>query len=470
MAGVISYGTHVPVHRLDAAAVRAAHGAGGGQGRRAVACFDEDTTTMGVEAARRALAGDLLAPSWIWFATSRPAYLEKTNAAAIHAALGLPRDVGATDVAGAVRSGAGALRAALQSPAPALAVLSDIRVGAPNGPDELGGGDGAAAFVATGGDEPVVAELIGSGAATEEHLDRWRLPEAAVPRRWEESFGAKISAGLAADATATALAAAGVAADDVRHLVVAAANPRARRAVARAAGVPAEALVDLAGEIGAAGAADAGLGLVAALDRAAAGETIVLLAVGDGVEALVFRATELLAERRAQAADPLARQLAAAREGLPYGRYLSWRGLIDVEPPRKAAPAPPAAPVAHRRRAWKFGIEATRCRACGTRQLPPQRVCHACRAVDRMDREPMREVRGRLVAHTVDRLAWSPSPPAVFGVVDFDGGGRAELELTETAPEDLVPGRRVALTFRVMATRDGQHNYFWKARPVMEED
>ena len=52
MRGIISYGAYVPYHRLDRGAIAEALGAGGGRGTRAVANYDEDTTSMGVEAGR----------------------------------------------------------------------------------------------------------------------------------------------------------------------------------------------------------------------------------------------------------------------------------------------------------------------------------------------------------------------------------------------------------------------------------
>ena len=54
-AGIVAYGGYVPTYRLDRAAITAALGTGGGRGQRAVASFDEDTTSMAVEAARIAL-------------------------------------------------------------------------------------------------------------------------------------------------------------------------------------------------------------------------------------------------------------------------------------------------------------------------------------------------------------------------------------------------------------------------------
>ena len=55
MPGIAAYGAYVPYYRLQRAAIGAALGSGGGKGTRAVASFDEDATSMGVEAARIAM-------------------------------------------------------------------------------------------------------------------------------------------------------------------------------------------------------------------------------------------------------------------------------------------------------------------------------------------------------------------------------------------------------------------------------
>ncbi|MGH7398206.1 MAG: hydroxymethylglutaryl-CoA synthase, partial [Candidatus Rokuibacteriota bacterium] len=148
MNGIVAYGAYLPYFRLDRKAIGEALGSGGGKGARVVASYDEDTTSMGVEAARAALRGaPRLAPAAIYFATADPAYLDKTNATAIHAALALDESVMAFDMLGSIRSAAGALRAAADAGRPTLAVLSDIRTGLPGGGDEREGGDAAAAFL-----------------------------------------------------------------------------------------------------------------------------------------------------------------------------------------------------------------------------------------------------------------------------------------------------------------------------------
>ena len=71
-----------------------------------------------------------------------------------------------------------------------------------------------------------------------------------------------------------------------------------------------------------------------------------------------------------------------------------------------------------------------------------------------------------VVTFTLDRLSYSQNPPVIFAVVDFDGGGRLPIELTDVDAKDVAIGDRVEMTFRRLSTADGVHNYFWKGRPV----
>jgi hydroxymethylglutaryl-CoA synthase len=95
-------------------------------------------------------------------------------------------------------------------------------------------------------------------------------------------------------------------------------------------------------------------------------------------------------------------------------------------------------------------------------------VCGQCGAVDQMDDEPMAEVKARVATHAVDWLAASLNPPSVAVIIDFDGGGRCQCELTDGDPATVAVGDREEMTFRRLYTTDGVHNYYWKARPARE--
>ncbi|HVU62235.1 MAG TPA: OB-fold domain-containing protein, partial [Mycobacteriales bacterium] len=78
--------------------------------------------------------------------------------------------------------------------------------------------------------------------------------------------------------------------------------------------------------------------------------------------------------------------------------------------------------------------------------------------------------RGTVTTFTIDKLAYSQSPPVVFAVVDFDNGQRLPVELTDVNADEVAIGMRVEMTFRRLFTADGIANYFWKARPTRAED
>ena len=466
MAGIVSYVSYIHYYRLDRRTIGALLGSGGGKGNRAVACYDEDTTSMGVEAGRNALAATVaVKPDSLYFSTSDPAYLDKTNATAIAAALGLPDSTFAVDLGGAVRSGIGAILAATDSSHSTLVVLADARNGLPGSGDEVAGGDAAAAIVF--GAANVLCELVSHASTTAEFLDRWRTPGASASGVWEERFGESEYVPLAAPAVTDALKMANLTIDQIDHVIVTGVHQRAIGVIAKSVGARTGALADdLTSQIGNAGAAAAGLVLADVLDRAGAGETILAISVADGVDAIIWRTTAALAGFRAARTARTVQEQIAGGTALAYPLFLTWKGQLRREPPRRPDPDRPAAPPSARMSAWKYGFNGSRCIPCGTRHLPPMRVCLNCRSVDQMTPERLADVQATIATFTIDRLAFSPSPPVVAAIIDFDGGGRFNCELTDVDPAEVKIGGRVEMTFRRLLTAQGVHNYFWKARPV----
>jgi len=461
--GILAYGAHVPYWRLDRAEIGTFLGVSVGRGYRAVASFDEDAVTMGVAAARSALAvSGVGAPNAIWFSTVAPPYLDKTNASAIHAALRLDVSVPALDFSGAQRSAVGALRTALEGGGSTLVVAADIRAGRPGGTEDGGGGDAAAAvLVGTPDDGPLLAEYLGGATATAEFTDRWRTPGDVHSRTWEDRFGEQAYAPLGRMAWSDALATTDLAAEDVDVAVVTGLHTRAVRKVG--SGLSVAVADDRTSDVGNSGAAHPALLLADVLDAAEPGMVVALVVLADGCEVLLFRTTAELPNRRP--ARSVATQV-AGRADVPYARHLSWRGTIGVEPPNRPEPSRPSASAALRRTDWKHGFVGSTDRASGITHLPSSRVGIGGGEVDDMDPAPMAETMGTVVTFTVDHLAYSPSPPLVFAVVDFDGGGRIAIELTDVDPAEVATGDRVEMTFRRIFTADGLHNYFWKGRPV----
>jgi hydroxymethylglutaryl-CoA synthase len=453
---LLAYGSYVPRFRLARDEIARALGIPSKGGARSVASHDQDATCLGVEAARRAVADGPAEPSSVLFATTAPPYAERTNAAAIHAALDFAPESLAVDLGSSPRSGVAAMLTAAAASTPVLVVAADLRDGLAGSTDEAFSGDAACALLFGTADDgsPPVADVLATASATREYLDRWREPGARHAKVWEERFGVHIHKRLVADVAARALATAGIESADT--VIVSSPSARAVAGARRAFDGAADAELD--GDVGYTGTADAGVRLIAALGRAEEGDTILVLSAADGADAMLLRA------RRAGTA-PVTN---GWREELGYAQFLTWRGVLEREQPRRPDPQAPSAPPAARNTRWKFAFVGSRCDACGSVHLPPQRVCASCHAVDRMSAHPMRDATGRISTFTIDRLAPSPAPPVVDVVVDFDQGGRFSCQLTEADPESVRVGQRVAMTFRRVFEMGGVQNYFWKAR-VLDE-
>ncbi len=367
-AGIVSWGVYLPYWRLRRSAIGEALGTPAGRGTRRVASYDEDTTTMGVEAGRRALAGlEGDRPLDVLFSTPVPGYLDKSNAAVLHAATGLDPAAGAYDVIGSVRSGVAAWRSAeaLATDRRTMAVMSDLRTGLAGGPDERDGGDGAVALIfAPDGDGPVAATTVARGSATSEFLDRWRTPGDIASRTWEERFGQEVAVPLVEAAFADAVKAAGVLPEAVDHLVMAGLNPRAVAAARNALGVRSEAIgSDRLTATGNLGAAHAPFLLADVLDRAEPGALIAVAVVADGADVTLLRVGDAIgdirATRVAAGLRPVAELIEEGRDDLPYTRFLAWRGQLTREPARRPDPERPGAPASWRSGAWKGGFDAS---------------------------------------------------------------------------------------------------------------
>lgn len=466
MTGIISYGAYIPYWRLQRGALASTLGSKGAKGARAVASFDEDTTSMGVEASRIALRGvsKTYLPQSLWFATTEPGYLDKTNANAIHAALSLSNSVSAFDCLGSVKSGLAAMHAAACGNS--MAVLSDIRTGLPGGNDESMGGDGAASFCF--GSENVIAELLSTGTSTSEFVDRWRIPGEKASKQWEERFGEYAYAPLVAVAFNEALEKANLTAADISHSIFSGLHTRAVKAAPQSCGINLDTLRDdFSATLGNSGTAHWGVMLANVLDTAQPNEVIAIVVLADGVNVILLRTTEAIVAHQKQQDNSLTvqAQIAAGRNDLMYAQFLTWRGFLHREPPRRPEPDRPAGPPSLRTAAWKYGLYGSRDES-GFIYLPPARVSLQSGSIDKMEMVRMADIRATIATYTVDHLAFSMSPPVVAAVIDFDGGGRFQCELTDVDPATVKIGDRVEMSFRKLYTQDGIHNYFWKAKPV----
>jgi uncharacterized OB-fold protein len=125
-----------------------------------------------------------------------------------------------------------------------------------------------------------------------------------------------------------------------------------------------------------------------------------------------------------------------------------------------------------RKRREVLGLWGTQCKQCGTVQYPQQRICvnPECGVADDMEEYLFADKTGRVSSFTSDILASSLNPPAIYGQVEFDGGGKYLFDFTDCDIKDVKTNAVVAMSFRRKYTDDkrGISGYFWKAVPVKE--
>jgi 3-hydroxy-3-methylglutaryl CoA synthase len=475
--GIKCFGAYLPRLRLERTAIAEATGwaaglrAGKAVGTRSYCAWDEDSMTLAVAAARDCLTGvDRGAVTALTFASTTHTFADRCNAGVVAEALDLAESLHTTDAAGHQRAGVDALLQACRDVAGGghgvLVVAADCRQAKPGSEQESRYGHGAAAVLVDTG-EDVAATLLGSASLRADFVDHYRSAGADFDYGYEERW-IRDAGYLALMPRAIAQALPGeVPAAEVTHLVVQGPN-RFAVAVARAAGIRADAVqADLYDQCGDIGVAHPLLLLGAVLERARAGDTIVVAGFGQGCDVMVLRATG----RSAAAGLGCRGALAAGVSNREYLRFLSNSGVIEMDwglrAERDNRSAQPAVWRRHRDvTAFVGGI----CTACNTVQFPRARACvnPQCRAFDTQQPLPLAEHAGEVKTYTEDWLAVTRSPPHVYGNVQLAGGGNVFIEFADVRPGELAVGTPVRFAFRIKdfdPVRDFRR-YFWKAVPV----
>jgi hydroxymethylglutaryl-CoA synthase len=475
MVAISAVGGYIPRLRLDRKAVVAANGwlnpalNALGRSERAICNWDEDPITMGVEAARQCLgerSREEIA-ALIFASTSAP-FDDRQNGGIISQVLRL-KDVSTLDVGASLRAGTSALIAAAAMVGahnrPVLVVAAEHRRTAPASSLELTSGDGAAALLLDpqGG----VARLVGHHSQSVDFLDHYRGHGREFDTVWEERWirdegYLKIVPGV----IAALLASTGLAAGDIAHLCLPCTLARVPEMLANRLGIPTNRLSDnLFAGCGDTGASHPLLLLVDVLERAKPGEHILVVGFGQGCDALLFETTAAL-----PGPSRMAAALAAGKRESNYQRYLAFNDLIPVDKGMRAD-VDKFTPLStlYRKRDMLFGLVGGRCRICGTVQFPKSRICVSpnCNAVNSQDDQSFADFPARVLSWSADYLTYTPDPPAHYGMVQFEPGGRLMADFTDVDIGKVDVGMAMRMVFRVKE-RDPQRGfvrYFWKAAP-----
>ena len=481
MAGIISYGAYIPNYRINRNVIYSAmswlNPGTFMKGEKAVANYDEDSITMGVAAGLDALAGmDRSKVDGVYFATTTSPFDERQDAAIVAAALDVPDTGRAADFTDSTKAGTTALLAAFDavkagSANNVLVCASDTRLGKAGGTQEMVYGDGAAAMLV--GDANVIATIEGSYSLSCDFTDHWRGEGERFDRTWEDrwirdagytQFVPKAIAGL--------LKKCGVEMKDVAKLVCPSAYPREHAGVGKVLGATPEQIQPLLlDEVGDTGSAAALMMLAAALETAKSGDKIVLCSYGHGAEAILLQVTpeiEKLGSRRG-----VKGYLANRRDLSNYEKYVSFRNMLPLETGiRGQEIAFTQLSNMWRERKTIFNLLGSKCKSCGTPMFPAQRICVKpdCGAVDQMEPYRFSDKKAKLFTYTADSLAFSPSPPAIYGMVNFEGGGRYWFDVTDCDQDSVKVDMLMEMTFRrkYVDPARGISGYFWKLLPSMD--
>lgn len=481
MVGIVAYGGYVPKRRMDKKTIAKSmawlepslfkHA----RGELAIANLDEDSLSIAVEAGADCLNGmDKNSIEGIYSASTSYPYIDRDNTDIIRCALNLSSNVYSADFTGSLKAGTSALLSAIGGVSSgmlskALVVASENRVARPASASQLWFGDGGGA-VAVGKDN-VIAEYVGSYSFRDAFVDHYRGANAGFDYNWEERFMRDVGYMTLYPKLLTGLLKkTGISPQEVsKVLFPCVLGPGVRAKILKISGFNPECGgEDLDAVVGDCGAAQPLVMLVNALEKAEPGDKIIVASFGQGGDALVFEATDEIKKQKPK--NGLSSYIANKMQENDYIKWLGFNGLINMDLGARAEVPVKASLSSHyRQHQFLLSLKGSKCKQCGTPQLPPARVCvkPECGAIDSYELCDFSNKTGKIVSFSTNTLTGSLQRQAIVGYVDFEGGGRLLMDLTDCDLSEIEVGTQVRPTFRKRWVEDrGFTAYFWKAIPI----
>jgi len=445
------------------------------QGERTMANWDEDSLTMAVAAGRDCLAGlDKSKIQAVYLATTSAPFSDRANAGIQAAALNLKDDIASADFTSTQKAGTSALAAALAAVKGGdlnqiLVTASDRRRTKAAWFHEMWFGDGAASLLV--GKDEVIAEFLGAHSVTCDFVDHYRGADKKFDYNWEERWIRDEGyLKILPEAVSGLLKKTGTDIKAVARVIFPCFLGRSHVQIGKKFGAVPDQLADnMHKETGECGTAHPLIMLVRELEQAKPGDKLIVAGFGQGSDALLFQVTDKIKDLPGR--EGVAGSLARRREETSYTKFLKFNELIETEMGIRAeAPKQTALSALWRKRKLILGLVGGRCRECGAPQLPSERVCvnPDCGAIDSQDDYEFADQPAKILTFTGDMLAVSVDPPAIYGMVQFDHGGRLMMDFTDCELKEVEVGVPVKLTFRkkYYDEQRGFTGYFWKAAPA----
>ena len=481
MIGITSYGGYLPRLRLDRMSIFQTMGWFApaivmvAQGERSFCNWDEDSLTMAVAASRDCLKGvNKNTVDALYLASTTLPFADRSNAGIVQGALNLKDDLQSQDFTSSLRSGTSALITALSAVQAGdrkqvLVTASDKRETKSAYFYEMWFGDGAASLLV--GDREVIAEFKGSYSVSLDFIDHYRGTQNKFDYMWEERWVRDEGySKIIPEAVTGLFKKLSISMDDVDKLVFPCFFKAEHRNIAKKLGAPADKVQDNLHEVcGETGTAHPLVMMVSALEQAKPGDRILLAGFGQGCDALYFQVTENILKLPKR--NGIRGSLENKKTIDNYPKFLKFRDLIQTEMGIRAeAPTQTAMTVLWRKRKMLFGLVGGRCKECGTPQFPKMDICvnPACHQRYTQEDYEFADQPAHVKTFTGDLLTVSVDPPAVYGMIEFDNGGRFMADFTDCELPEVFVGQPVRLSFRKRYTdKDrGFTGYFWKAIPI----
>lgn len=483
MVGIKAYGAYIPRYRLNRQMILMGMGwynpitMAYGRGEKAVTNYDEDSITMSVSAALDCLnGGDSKAVDSLYLCSTTLPHLERQNAAIAAGALNCRENIACLDIGGALTCGTRGIITAAEAAKSGdkkniMVCASDSRLGKMGSIEEHVFGDAAAAFLV--GSDNLIANLLGYSTITADFVSQRRTTQDTFNRVWEERWVRDEGVfKLAGAAVKEVLQSTKVEGKDIKKCIFGLANVMALAGLAPKVGLDANSFdPGLVDKVGDSGSSYALMLFAQALENAEPGDKILVVSFGSGADALLFEVTDGI--KKVKPRRGVSGWLANKDKSMQYEKYTLFKRIIPMETGiRGELQAPTAFSTLWRERKTVLGFNGSRCKACGTVMFPSQRICvnPECRAIDQMEDYCFADKPGSIFTFTGDYLAYSQDPPAVYGMVDYEGGGRVWLDFTDCELKKVKVGQQIENSFRRKYVDDlrGVHGYFWKAIPIPE--
>ncbi len=481
MIGITSYGAYIPRLRLERMAIFQAMGWFApalmmvAQGERSMCNWDEDAITMAVAASRDCLCGqDKQTLDALYLASTTLPFADRQNAGIVSSALNLKDHLVTADYTSSQKASTTALIIALDSVKSGernniMVTASDRRETKAAYFYEMWFGDGAASLMV--GVTDVIAELKGSYSVAHEFVDHYRGSDKKYDYVWEERWARDAGYRQIIPEVVNGLfEKLGISMEDVDQLVYPCIFKKDHRHIAAQLGANSDKLVDNMHEVcGETGTAHPFVMFISALEKASPGDRILMIGFGQGANALLFEVTDNISGLTER--NGVAGSLANKKSIDNYLKWLTFRDLIQTEMGIRAeAPTQTATTVLWRKKKMILGLVGGKCSECGTPQFPKMDICvnPYCGAFHSLEDYEFADLPARIKTFTADMLSVSVDPPAIYGMVQFENGGRLVADFTDCELNDLRVGLPVQMAFKRKGVdpERGFVNYFWKAVPL----